>query len=163
MQNSFPHTGKFTELCYVFCHIISSGTNSCLLFELCVFHGLCVYYSHFNEQPPQVFQLELHCTFFQASSGNVSMELLDCILLRNDFLAIAPPKSTGREMYGVEFTKAVIDKSRELHLSPNDVLRTVTGIENWVVWVGNITWISSMEFCSHGNFIPPTIWCIKFL
>ena len=73
--------------------------------------------------------------FFQALSGNVSVELLDSFLLQNDFLAIAPPKSTGREMYGVEFTKTVIGKAEELHLSPNDVLRTATGIEMRVIWL----------------------------
>jgi anhydro-N-acetylmuramic acid kinase len=61
-----------------------------------------------------------------ALRGTPSKELVDFCCTRNDFLSVVPPKSTGREMYGVKFVQDIILKAEQLHLSPEDVIRSAT-------------------------------------
>lgn len=44
-----------------------------------------------------------------ASSGTIKKDLLD-YLMADDFVTSAPPKSTGRERYGTEYIKNILDK-----------------------------------------------------
>ena len=57
----------------------------------------------------------------RAALGKGSPELLDS-LMQHPFLALPPPKSTGREMFGTP----VIDRVLERGLPENDLIRTVT-------------------------------------
>jgi anhydro-N-acetylmuramic acid kinase len=47
-------------------------------------------------------------------------------LLKDPYLEIAPPKSTGREYYGGEFVATLLEKARKYRMRPEDVVRTAT-------------------------------------
>ena len=47
-------------------------------------------------------------------------------LLRDAYLRMAPPKSTGREHYGQGFVEKLLRKARKYRLRPEDLVRTVT-------------------------------------
>lgn len=60
-----------------------------------------------------------------AAHGTVSERLL-AELLRHPYLARRPPKSTGREMFGQEFSDRLWRRARQRRLAPQDVLATAT-------------------------------------
>ena len=47
-------------------------------------------------------------------------------LLRDPYLRLAPPKSTGREYYGEGYIRRIISLGRRYHAKPNDLIRTAT-------------------------------------
>jgi anhydro-N-acetylmuramic acid kinase len=47
-------------------------------------------------------------------------------LMRDPYLRLAPPKSTGREYYGTAYTKKVLAIGRRHKAKPNDLIRAVT-------------------------------------
>lgn len=61
----------------------------------------------------------------RAARGRVSRRLLD-ELMAHPYLRKAPPKTTGREVFGVPFAKEVIERGRQLGLSDDDLVATVT-------------------------------------
>ncbi|HEX3543603.1 MAG TPA: anhydro-N-acetylmuramic acid kinase [Candidatus Acidoferrum sp.] len=60
-----------------------------------------------------------------ALAGRAIPALLD-ELLRDPYLTIAPPKSTGREYYGADYVKRVLALGRRYRAKPNDLIRCVT-------------------------------------
>ena len=46
--------------------------------------------------------------------------------LREDFFHLSPPKSTGRELFGVDYLNRCLAESSAYHLSPADTLATLT-------------------------------------
>lgn len=60
-----------------------------------------------------------------AARGHVSGELLS-FMLDDDYIAAAPPKTTGREHYGAAYTEALIRRAGELHISWEDIIATAT-------------------------------------
>jgi anhydro-N-acetylmuramic acid kinase len=60
-----------------------------------------------------------------AARGRVNAALL-AELLRHPYVKRRPPKSTGREMFGVTFTDALYKNARRRHIPPLDILATVT-------------------------------------
>ncbi|HLA24009.1 MAG TPA: anhydro-N-acetylmuramic acid kinase [bacterium] len=60
-----------------------------------------------------------------AESGRVDGELLD-ELLRDPYFGAPPPKSTGRERYGVQYAAELIKAGRTRGLSPADLVATAT-------------------------------------
>jgi len=60
-----------------------------------------------------------------ARAGRCINSLLE-ELMRDPYLALAPPKSTGREYYGREFVGRLLEKARKYHVRPEDIVRTVT-------------------------------------
>jgi anhydro-N-acetylmuramic acid kinase len=60
----------------------------------------------------------------RAQRGRAEPHLLDA-LLDDDFLRRAPPKSTGRERYGLVEAEALFERAREAGLSPDDLLATL--------------------------------------
>jgi anhydro-N-acetylmuramic acid kinase len=60
-----------------------------------------------------------------AWQGTVDRELLNN-MLRHPFFRKRPPKSTGREMFGIEFCDALYRRARKKGLSIEDIAATVT-------------------------------------
>jgi len=60
-----------------------------------------------------------------AARGQVNERLL-AELMRHPYLGLRPPKSTGREMFGVRFADAVYRRARRRRLPVADILATVT-------------------------------------
>jgi len=60
-----------------------------------------------------------------ASRGRILPALLDD-LLRDAYLRIAPPKSTGREYYGHVYLKKLFIVGRRYRAKPNDLIRAAT-------------------------------------
>lgn len=60
-----------------------------------------------------------------AETGTVSEELLD-YLMSDEYFKLLPPKSTGREKYSEYFLDDVIKKAKNLSLSNEDVIATLT-------------------------------------
>ena len=60
-----------------------------------------------------------------AASGTVCETLLS-LLLEDSYFAKQPPKSTGREVYGYEYTKSLLQEAERLHLSFEDIVATAT-------------------------------------
>jgi anhydro-N-acetylmuramic acid kinase len=60
-----------------------------------------------------------------AAQGLAIPALLD-ELLRDPYLQLAPPKSTGREYYGAAYLQAVLALGRKHHAKPNDLIRAAT-------------------------------------
>jgi anhydro-N-acetylmuramic acid kinase len=58
-----------------------------------------------------------------ASRGAVHRPLL-AELMRHPFLRLRPPRTTGREEFGEQFTDALYDRARAAGLSPADILAT---------------------------------------
>ncbi len=60
-----------------------------------------------------------------ASQGRSLPALLDD-LLRDPYLKLAPPKSTGREYYGHAYLKTILELGRRHRAKPNDLIRAAT-------------------------------------
>jgi len=60
-----------------------------------------------------------------AAQGRSNPALLD-ELLRDPYLKVAPPKSTGREYYGHAYVKKVLTLGRRHRAKPNDLIRAAT-------------------------------------
>lgn len=60
-----------------------------------------------------------------AASGIPCKELVEQ-WLRQDFFQALPPKSTGRELFGVDYLNQCLTQSEAYNLSPADMLATLT-------------------------------------
>jgi anhydro-N-acetylmuramic acid kinase len=60
-----------------------------------------------------------------ALAGRAIPPLLD-ELMRDSYLKLTPPKSTGREYYGADYVKRVLAMGRRFGAKPNDLIRCVT-------------------------------------
>lgn len=60
-----------------------------------------------------------------AGQGRVCQDLLDG-LMGHPFFRQAPPKSTGRELFGHQFADLVLKDAQEKGLAPQDIMATVT-------------------------------------
>jgi len=47
-------------------------------------------------------------------------------LMKDPYLKVAPPKSTGREYYGVSYVKKLLALGKKHHAKPNDLIRAAT-------------------------------------
>jgi len=59
-----------------------------------------------------------------AEGGNFNKELFNAIVLKDDFIEKSPPKSTGREYYGMNFLTDLLDEFNQL--TGSDWLNTLT-------------------------------------
>ncbi len=60
-----------------------------------------------------------------AAQGKVNRKLLK-ELMNHSYLKKIPPKTTGREEFGMQFARQLIKRARALHLKNKDLLTTVT-------------------------------------
>ena len=60
-----------------------------------------------------------------AAGGKVHEKLLE-MLMQDAYLSQKPPKTTGREYYGPDFVKKVMDYARRENISGQDLMATVT-------------------------------------
>jgi anhydro-N-acetylmuramic acid kinase len=60
-----------------------------------------------------------------ASHGRSNAELIN-ELMRDPYLKLRPPKSTGREYYGQAYLKRLLDLGRRHRARPNDLMRAAT-------------------------------------
>lgn len=58
-------------------------------------------------------------------SGEISQELLD-IVLEHSFFKKPPPKSTGREEFGRDFSERFVDRAQDFGLKPEAIIATAT-------------------------------------
>lgn len=61
----------------------------------------------------------------RAARGRVSQELL-AELMAHPYIRRPPPKTTGRELFGVPFAEGIVARGRRLGLSDDDLVATVT-------------------------------------
>jgi len=59
-----------------------------------------------------------------AASGRVNEELLEYMISADNFIDKAPPKSTGREQYGIGYVESLLDKFR--NISREDWITTIS-------------------------------------
>ncbi len=72
--------------------------------------------------------------------GNVNAELFN-YLLKDKGYSMAPPKSTGREHYGMEFQKKLLKKFNRVNKV--DIIRTVTEFTAYSIWYNYQNFIKS--------------------
>jgi anhydro-N-acetylmuramic acid kinase len=60
-----------------------------------------------------------------AESGRLIPALLN-ELMKDPYLKLAPPKSTGREYYGSAYVQRLLTQGRKHHAKPNDLIRAAT-------------------------------------
>ncbi|MBZ0202056.1 MAG: anhydro-N-acetylmuramic acid kinase [Ignavibacteria bacterium] len=75
-----------------------------------------------------------------AKKGKVNLELFN-YLLEDKIYSTSPPKSTGREHYGMEFQKKLLKKAKEIN--KYDIVRTVTEFTAFTIYY------------NYKNFIEP--------
>jgi anhydro-N-acetylmuramic acid kinase len=79
-----------------------------------------------------------------ALQGMVHAELLEQVL-EHPFFSQAPPRSTGREVFGVDYAQHLIEKWQNHGLSTPDILATLTAVTTTAI----------VRAC--GAFLPPSI------
>ena len=67
-----------------------------------------------------------------ASEGKVDQELL-AMLQQDPYYNMPLPKTTGRELFGVQYVEKILDYRREHGLSDADLLATVTDLTAWSI------------------------------
>src|SRR5258708_33105429 len=77
-----------------------------------------------------------------AAQGQVHAGLL-AELMQTPYIVEAPPKTTGRELFGNQFGQVVWERGETLHLSPPDIVATATAFtaesiaaayRQWIPW-----------------------------
>jgi len=68
-----------------------------------------------------------------ALRGTVSKDLMDYILEQDDFRFLASPKSTGRERYSQSFLQKILDRAKELSLSREDIITTISNYSLFMI------------------------------
>ncbi len=74
-----------------------------------------------------------------ASKGKVNIELFTYLAKIDKGYSSAPPKSTGREHYGMEFQKKVLNRFKKIN--KNDFIRTITEFTAFTIWHNYINFI----------------------
>ena len=67
-----------------------------------------------------------------ASEGKVDQKLL-AMLQQDPYYSMPLPKTTGRELFGVQYVEKILDYQREHGLSDADLLATVTDLTAWSI------------------------------
>ncbi|MBQ8092254.1 MAG: anhydro-N-acetylmuramic acid kinase [Clostridia bacterium] len=67
-----------------------------------------------------------------AARGNISPELLT-ELQKDPYYKKPLPKTTGREQFGIQYTRQILERAERLGLSGEDVMATVTELTAWSI------------------------------
>lgn len=67
-----------------------------------------------------------------AASGTVNEELLS-MLKQESYYTQAPPKSTGRELFGTQYTAGILKWKNSHNISDQDIIATVTDLTAWSI------------------------------
>ncbi|MGB4434497.1 MAG: anhydro-N-acetylmuramic acid kinase, partial [Defluviitoga tunisiensis] len=67
-----------------------------------------------------------------AIKGTVSTELLN-ELKKHPFISKKAPKTTGREAFGLNYARKIVNIGKELHLSNEDIIATVTNFTAFTI------------------------------
>ncbi len=67
-----------------------------------------------------------------AKAGNVNETLL-AELQEDPYYAHPLPKTTGREHFGTQYTERILKRARELGMTDNDIVATVTDLTAWSI------------------------------
>ncbi len=84
-----------------------------------------------------------------ALKGKVNIELFTYLAKIDKCYSVAPPKSTGREHYGMEFQKKILNKFSKLN--KNDFVRTITEFTAFTIWHNYVNFIEPV--CSIDELI----------
>ncbi|MBC7474112.1 MAG: anhydro-N-acetylmuramic acid kinase [Candidatus Sericytochromatia bacterium] len=76
-----------------------------------------------------------------AAKGQVNNDILN-ELLKNNYFDLKPPKSTGRELFGQQYSDIIYQSAKEKNILPEDLLATVT------------YFVAKTIFDSYNNFLP---------
>ncbi len=76
-----------------------------------------------------------------AAKGQVNSDILDQ-LLKNSYFDLKPPKSTGRELFGQQYSDIIYQSAKNKGILPEDLLATVT------------YFVAKTIFDSYNNFLP---------
>jgi len=74
-----------------------------------------------------------------AGKGKINGKLFE-FLLQDNYYKLRPPKSTGREHYGNNFTGIILKKFKKL--PGTDIIRTVTEYTAYTIWYNYLKYIS---------------------
>jgi len=75
-----------------------------------------------------------------ARKGVVSDQVLR-ILMEDSFVQKSPPKTTGRERYGVQFATQVLKIARRYRLNKYDIIATATAFTAWAITYNCVTFL----------------------
>ncbi len=67
-----------------------------------------------------------------AARGTVNRELL-ALLQKEPYYALPLPKTTGRELFGTQYTAGILERAREQGVSDADLMATVTDLTAWSI------------------------------
>lgn len=93
-----------------------------------------------------------------AKSGHINKKVLD-YLLKDEYLYLPFPKSTGREKYSLQYLDKIIDLIRKDHGSDEDIIATITAytahtiIKEYELFLGEIDEIIVSGGGSHNEFL----------
>jgi len=99
-----------------------------------------------------------------AIKGTVSIELLN-ELKKHPFISKKAPKTTGREAFGLNYARKIVNIGKKLHLSNEDIIATVTNFTAFTIidayqrFIGNE--IDQIIISGGGSYNPTLILMIK--
>ena len=97
-----------------------------------------------------------------ASSGDIIIELFD-YLKQDEFLNVAPPKSTGREQYSVEFMEMLAEKFNFEQYDKKDIVATFTYYTAYSISYHYLNYLKDIDLViingggSHNDYILENI------
>jgi anhydro-N-acetylmuramic acid kinase len=90
----------------------------------------------------QLFSRHFDCNGRIAARGQILQPVIDAIL-REPFFAQSPPRSAGREQFGLRFTAALLRACRKRSRNPEDAIATATALTTQSIAL------------AVGRFVPP--------
>jgi anhydro-N-acetylmuramic acid kinase len=128
----------------------------------------------------ELFNTEMDFKGKLAKGGEPSIDLLH-FMLQNPYFQKKPPKSTGRESFGAQFSHTLIEQGRQLNLDKHDILASATELtartiinayhdfiepdgraDEWVISGGGIRNLTLMRSLTRALGNTPILQCEDF-